>query len=309
MPHEIRSLLPILLLAALPAAMPTAASAQVLISVNIAPPVLPVYEQPEAPAPGYLWTPGYWAWNADEGDYYWVPGAWVTPPSPGLLWTPGYWGWEDGAYLWHEGYWGPHVGFYGGVNYGFGYGGVGFVGGEWRGGTFFYNTAVVHVRFGGPVFVRPVPAPVVVARVSFNGGRGGIVARPTEFELSAARDHHIAFTEVQRAHVTESFHHQEFRAAKFAGEHPGGGAFRGEEHRPPEALRGGGAFRPEEHRPPEAQRGGPFRPEEHRPPEAQRGGPFRPEEHRPPEAQKGGGGGNPARREEKEEKKEDHRPR
>jgi len=39
-----------------------------------------------------------------------------------------------------------HPGFYGGVNYGFGYSGVGFVGGEWRGGRFAYNTAVVNVN-------------------------------------------------------------------------------------------------------------------------------------------------------------------
>ena len=48
-------------------------------------------------------------------------------------------------YAFHEGYWGPHVGFYGGVNYGFGYGGVGFVGGRWDGGYFAYNTAVLNV--------------------------------------------------------------------------------------------------------------------------------------------------------------------
>ena len=49
-----------------------------------------------------------------------------------------------GLYGWHGGYWGPHVGFYGGVNYGFGFGGVGFVGGEWRGGVFAYNSAVAN---------------------------------------------------------------------------------------------------------------------------------------------------------------------
>ena len=26
----------------------------------------------------------------------------------------------------NAGYWGPHVGFYGGINYGYGYGGVGY---------------------------------------------------------------------------------------------------------------------------------------------------------------------------------------
>ncbi len=34
------------------------------------------------------------------------------------------------AYVFHPGYWGQHVGYYGGVNYGFGYMGIGFVGGE-----------------------------------------------------------------------------------------------------------------------------------------------------------------------------------
>src|SRR5439155_15775648 len=93
--------------------------------------------QPECPAPGYLWTPGYWAYGP-EG-YYWVPGTWVEPPTVGVLWTPGYWGWRNGFYVWHGGYWGPHVGFYGGINYGYGYSGVGFEGGEWRGREFVYN--------------------------------------------------------------------------------------------------------------------------------------------------------------------------
>lgn len=42
------------------------------ISARIAPPPLPVYEQPECPTDGYLWTPGYWAYDDDNG-YYWVP--------------------------------------------------------------------------------------------------------------------------------------------------------------------------------------------------------------------------------------------
>ncbi len=47
---------------------------------------------------------------------------------------------------WHPGYWGQHVGYYGGVNYGFGYMGIGFVGGMWAGGAFRYNTAVMRVN-------------------------------------------------------------------------------------------------------------------------------------------------------------------
>src|SRR5208282_99252 len=56
----------------------TASSAGIgiAISVRIGPPALPVYAQPICPGPGYLWTPGYWAWN-DDGGYYWVPGTWM----------------------------------------------------------------------------------------------------------------------------------------------------------------------------------------------------------------------------------------
>jgi len=46
----------------------------IAVSVTIAPPVLPVYTQPLCPSEGYLWTPGYWAWDPDYSDYYWVPG-------------------------------------------------------------------------------------------------------------------------------------------------------------------------------------------------------------------------------------------
>ena len=98
-----------------------------VVSVRVAPPTLPVYAQPTCPVPGYIWEPGYWAYS-DEG-YYWVPGTWVLPPRFGLLWTPGYWGFADGLYVWHVGYWGPAVGFYGGIDYGFGYPGSGFYGG------------------------------------------------------------------------------------------------------------------------------------------------------------------------------------
>ena len=91
-------------------------------------------EQPPLPGPGYIWTPGYWAWG-DDG-YFWVPGTWVEPPQVGLLWTPGYWGWNSGRYIFNAGYWGPEVGFYGGIDYGFGYGGIGYEGGFWRGREF-----------------------------------------------------------------------------------------------------------------------------------------------------------------------------
>ena len=127
MRNLIRGLMSALVLAALPLA--ANASVALGISVNFAPPELPVYVQPEIPAPGYIWTPGYWAWS--PAGYYWVPGTWVLPPALGLLWTPGYWAFYDGGYLWHRGYWGPRVGYYGGINYGYGYIGRGYDGGRW----------------------------------------------------------------------------------------------------------------------------------------------------------------------------------
>ena len=191
-----------LLLLAFPAALSSPSSAQIAIgiSVHLGPPALPVYEQPICPGPGYLWTPGYWAWSDDDG-YYWVPGTWVVAPV-GMLWTPGYWGWNNGLYVWNAGYWGPHIGFYGGINYGFGYGGVGFVGGEWRGGAFFYNTAVMHVDTVHITNVY-VNRTIIVnneSHVAFNGGEGGAVARPTPAEEMAAREPHQPALAMQVQH-------------------------------------------------------------------------------------------------------------
>ncbi len=181
--------------------------AQLSISVSvgtarIAPPPLPEYEQPEAPGDGYIWTPGYWSWDDQVQDYFWVPGTWVMPPEAGLLWTPGYWAYDNDAYTWNEGYWGQDVGFYGGVDYGFGYSGTGYDGGYWNGSQFFYNTAVnrINMRFVRNVYTRPVDhgwsnrGP----RIAFNGGPGGINLRPSRNETEAFREHHIYATGPQR---------------------------------------------------------------------------------------------------------------
>ncbi len=157
---------------------------------------MPDYEQPPLPAEGYLWTPGYWAWNNYE--YYWVPGTWVEPPRPGYLWTPGYWGYSDGSYLYHRGYWGEHVGFYGGVSYGFGYYGAGFVGGRWDGDHYYYNSTTNNFGSVNITNVYEQPAPRVSERASFNGGPEGIHAKPTPGELAAARQSHLPPTADQR---------------------------------------------------------------------------------------------------------------
>jgi hypothetical protein len=189
-----------LILLALLCAIPAMSHAQVAFSIRIGPPALPVYTQPPCPDAGYIWTPGYWAWGPDG--YYWVPGVWVEPPAVGLLWTPGYWGFDGGLYAWHAGYWGPHVGFYGGIDYGFGYYGSGFVGGRWEGGHFAYNTAVWNVNrtVVRNVYVdRTVVRNVHENRVSFNG-RGGVTARPTAQDQRWANERHVAPTAMQDSH-------------------------------------------------------------------------------------------------------------
>jgi WXXGXW repeat (2 copies) len=223
MSRSLRTIVPLLLVFAFTAlAFPSASSAQVGVgvSIRIGPPALPVYPQPICPGPGYLWTPGYWAYG--PAGYYWVPGTWVVAPAVGLLWTPGYWGWSGGFYAWHAGYWGPHVGFYGGINYGFGYTGVGFVGGEWRGGMFAYNrsvtnvnTTIIHNTYNTTVINNNT----TFNHTSFNGGPGGINARPSAAEEAAAREHHIEPTSAQTQHEHAASQDRSLRASENHG-HP-----------------------------------------------------------------------------------------
>ena len=207
--HAIRS--PLLALVTL--FLSTASFAGVGVSVRIAPPELPVYEQPQCPGDGYMWTPGYWGW---DDDYYWVPGTWVMPPEVGYLWTPGYWGWGDGAFIWNDGYWGPQVGFYGGVNYGFGYTGSGYEGGRWQNGAFFYNRSVNNVSNVTNitnVYNQSVGNAPGVNNVSYNGGNGGISRQPTSEERVAASARHIPPTGEQTQHEHAASTNQALRAS------------------------------------------------------------------------------------------------
>ena len=202
-PKTVRVMVLVAAASAAAAVVPAASFASVNIAIGVSvgtpPPALPVYAQPVIPGPGYIWTPGYWAWG--PAGYYWVPGVWVMPPQVGVLWTPGYWGWGGSAYVFHPGYWGPHIGFYGGVNYGYGYGGVGYEGGYWNHGVFAYNRSVnnitnVHVT---NVYNRTV---VVnnVNRVSYNGGNGGVQVRASASEQAAYNEHHFQPTQNQMSH-------------------------------------------------------------------------------------------------------------
>jgi hypothetical protein len=214
----------ILLAALLLVALPTMSMAQISlnVSVNVPPPELPVYDQPPIPGDGYIWTPGYWAWGDDIQDYYWVPGTWVEAPQPDYLWTPGYWGWQGGAFLWNAGYWGAQVGFYGGVNYGYGYGGSGFQGGYWQGGHMYYNRSVSNVGTTNitNVYNKTVINNVTVNQVSYNGGTGGIRAQATSAELAASHERHIAAVPAQRQQEQAARANPALRASNNHGKPP-----------------------------------------------------------------------------------------
>jgi hypothetical protein len=171
---------------------------QPVLEAQQPPPELPEYAQPDCPGDGYLWTPGYWSY-APQG-YYWVPGAWARPPEVGYLWTPGYWGFVGGRYRYNYGFWGRHIGYYGGVNYGFGYVGVGYQGGYWNGNRFNYNRSVNNITITNvQVYNRTVTNTVIINNTTVNitnnrssyNGPGGITRRPLPTEIAAIREQRI----------------------------------------------------------------------------------------------------------------------
>jgi hypothetical protein len=212
----VRSVMFALLLMALSGTM----YAQVRVAIAVGPPVLPVYAQPICPGDGYLWTPGYWGYDYDASDYYWVPGTWIVAPEVGFLWTPPYWGWGGSGFLFYDGYWGPTVGFYGGINYGFGYFGSGYLGGRWDGGHFYYNTTInrVDVNMIHNVYNTRINVTNDI-HVSYNG-HGGIDARPTAQEEAAAHEQHIGPVAAQTEHV-QAAHSDPQQRASFNRGQPG----------------------------------------------------------------------------------------
>ena len=198
---------------------PAAAFAQIGITVAFGPPELPIYDQPICPGDGYIWTPGYWAYADD--DYYWVPGTWVLAPEVGFFWTPPYWAWGGSGFVFYDGYWGPVVGFYGGIDYGFGYFGHGFEGGRWDHDHFFYNRAVANVDIN---IVHNVYETRVEdtrsSRVSFNGGNGGINDRPRPEEEAAARERHVPPVAAQSQHVQAARSNPQLRSSTNHGRPP-----------------------------------------------------------------------------------------
>lgn len=97
--NAVRSLLLSILIAAGTAAAP--ALAQVNFNISIAPPA-PRYEAAPVIAPGYVWAPGYWAWNGDR--HIWIRGRTIVQ-RPGYRWEPDRWEQRDLVYYRHPGRW------------------------------------------------------------------------------------------------------------------------------------------------------------------------------------------------------------
>jgi hypothetical protein len=150
-----------------------------------------------------MWTPGYWSY-ASAG-YYWAPGVWVVAPYVGALWTPPYWGFQNGRYREHHGYWASHVGYYGGVDYGFGYVGRGYEGGYWKQGTFNYNRSVNHVN---TTVIHNVynyrVTNITNVRISYVGGQGGLNVRPTPSEIAVLHERRLAPVPAQVTYVRQA---------------------------------------------------------------------------------------------------------
>ena len=78
---------------------------QVSFDVHIGEPPPPLrYEvPPPIPAPGYVWTDGYWVIEGNR--WVWRHGEWQRPPYNGAYWThPHYDHYPDGWHV-HEGHW------------------------------------------------------------------------------------------------------------------------------------------------------------------------------------------------------------
>ncbi len=90
-------------IAATGAAAAPAALADVGVRIEIGvPPPAPRIEVVPAPRAGYVWAPGYWAWNGHR--HTWVSGRWIVARR-GYHWVPEHWERHDGRWLYAQGRW------------------------------------------------------------------------------------------------------------------------------------------------------------------------------------------------------------
>jgi len=79
----------------------SSAFAQLSINIVLAPPP-PMHEMVPVVPPGYVWAPGYWAWNHDG--HIWVRGRSMVQRA-GYRWEPDRWEQRNGVYSRLAGRW------------------------------------------------------------------------------------------------------------------------------------------------------------------------------------------------------------
>jgi hypothetical protein len=72
-----------------------------VIEVEVAPPAPRVIVAPP-PRPGFIWAPGFWAWNGHE--HVWRDGRWISERH-GYHWVPDRWDEHHGHWRYAAGHW------------------------------------------------------------------------------------------------------------------------------------------------------------------------------------------------------------
>ena len=98
---DMRKLVVASLLAASTAVASHVAAARVDVDVLIAPPA-PRYEVVPAPRHGYVWAPGYWAWDGRR--HVWRSGSWMKERH-GEHWVAHNWEQRGDRWYFHGGHW------------------------------------------------------------------------------------------------------------------------------------------------------------------------------------------------------------
>jgi hypothetical protein len=81
---------------------PVAGETETEVEVGEAPPAPIVEDISIAPAPGFIWIGGFWAWN---GRWMWQGGRWAHPPRHGALWIGPRYVVRGGRHVFIRGYW------------------------------------------------------------------------------------------------------------------------------------------------------------------------------------------------------------
>lgn len=83
-------------------AVPAAASANPVVTLQIGPPPPPRFEIAPQARRGYVWSPGHWEWR--RGSYVWIAGNWLAA-RPGYAYSPPRWHQDGGRWRYSDGRW------------------------------------------------------------------------------------------------------------------------------------------------------------------------------------------------------------